>query len=75
MTTSPLPDGTYDAIVVDADVGPEQSTALELAVLAGPHKGEVLAVRGPAARDPLDLLGLPATVTVAAGLPRVELEP
>lgn len=75
MTISPLPDGTYDAIVVDANGGPDRSTALELAVLAGPHKGEVLALRGPAASEPLDLLGLPATITVADGRPRVELEP
>ena len=38
-----LEDGTYDAIVVDADVGPEPgSLTLELAIAAGAHKGEVI---------------------------------
>ena len=75
MTASPLPDGTYGAIVVDASEGSEGTTALELAVLAGAYKGEVVALQGPAGADPLDLLGLPATITVAAGQPQVRLEP
>ena len=36
MSTPPLPDGTYDAIVVDADTRDDGTTALELTVLAGP---------------------------------------
>jgi hypothetical protein len=73
---APLPDGTYDAIVVDADDAGDGVTAIELTVLAGPHKGQVLELRGPSgARDPIDLLGVPATITVADGRPSVRLEP
>ena len=76
MDPSPLPDGTYDAIVVDADDVGDGVTSLELTVLAGPHKGEVLELRGPAGdHDPIDLLGVPATVTVADGRPTIRLEP
>ncbi len=69
-----LDDGTYDAVVVDAtdDAG---VVVLDLAVLTGPHKGEVVAVRTAGlGRDPLDLLAVPATLTVAAGEPSVHLE-
>ena len=71
-----LEDGTYDAIVVDASDGAEPgSVLLELAIAGGPHRGEVLSVtvrtRG---RDLLDLLAVPATITVTDGAPRVVLE-
>lgn len=74
---APLPDGTYDAIVVDADDGDDGTVGLQLTVLAGPSKGEVIDVRGPGrpGREAVDLLGLPATITVAGGRPRVVLEP
>ncbi len=69
-----LDDGTYDAVVVDAtdDAG---AVVLDLAVLTGPHKGDVVTVRTEGlARDALDLLAVPATVTVAGGEPSVQLE-
>ncbi len=69
-----LDDGTYDAVVVDAndDAG---VVVLDLAVLTGPHKGDVVTVRaGGLERDALDLLAVPARLTVAAGEPSVELE-
>ena len=76
MADAPLPDGTYDAIVVDADEVDATTTALELTVLAGPEKGRVIELRGPrGGHDPIDLLGVPATVTVTDGTPRVRLEP
>jgi hypothetical protein len=71
----PLPDGTYDAIVVDAEARSAGVIALELTVVAGPHKGRVVDITGPIAGDPLALLGLPATITVDRGLPTVEVEP
>lgn len=72
---APLPDGTYDAIVVDADDVGDGVTSVELTVLAGPHKGQVLELRGPRGdRDPIDLLGVPATITVVEGRPRLRLE-
>ena len=70
-----LADGAYDVIVVDADEdGP--AVRLDVTILAGPHKGEVVSVlaRGLAV-EPLDCLGMPGTLTVADGAPTVVLEP
>lgn len=76
MSDPPLPDGTYDAIVVDADEVGTDEIGLELTVLAGPEKGRVIELRGPRRdNDPIDLLGVPATITVTDGQPRVRLEP
>lgn len=76
MTPVPLPDGSYDAIVVDAEEVGDDEVGLELTVLAGAEKGRVVELRGPRGdHDPLDLLGVPATITVADGIPRVRLEP
>ena len=70
-----LPDGAYDAIVIDADDDGE-GLRLELTIATGPHKGDVVAVRSrPSARDPLACLGLPARLVVEGGRLRVELEP
>lgn len=69
-----LDDGKYDVVVVDAndDAG---TVVLELAVLAGRHKGEVVTVRaGGLDRDPIDLLAVPATLTVIDREPTVQLE-
>jgi hypothetical protein len=76
MAEPTLPDGTYDAIVVDAEDLDGDQVGLELTVLAGPEKGRVVELRGPRGRhDAIDLLGVPATITVADGTPRVRLEP
>ena len=70
-----LPDGTYDAIVVDAEEV-AGGVRLDLTLLAGEHKGEVVSLRSPdLAGDPALLLGIPATLTVADGVPKVALEP
>ena len=71
-----LEDGTYEAIVVDADDGTEPgSVVLELAVAAGPHKGEIVSVTAVGlGRDALDLLAVPATIVVANGSPTLTLE-
>lgn len=69
-----LEDGEYDGIVVDADHQGD-GVLLEVTVLAGPHKGEVVAVRATGlAIDPLDALGSPVTLVVAAGEPRVTFD-
>ncbi len=70
-----LEDGTYDAIVFDADDA-DDGISVELAVLAGVHKGEVVSVRAAGwSGDALDLLGVPATITVRDGRPAVRFEP
>ena len=73
-----LEDGTYSAIVIDADdAGAEEPgvVRVELAVTTGPHKGDVIAVRGRfRGMAAVDLLAEPATVTVRDGRPGVTLD-
>ncbi|MCU1452186.1 MAG: hypothetical protein JWN46_332 [Acidimicrobiales bacterium] len=70
-----LADGTYDALVVDATADDAGGIALDLTILAGEHKGELVTVHAAGLdRDPLDLLALPATMTVVDGEPSVALE-
>jgi hypothetical protein len=69
-----LRDGNYDAIVVDVAEGDDGSVAVELAIAAGEHRGDVVRVvdrRPDLGDEPLDLLGLPATLTVEGGEPSV----
>jgi hypothetical protein len=81
-----LDDGTYDAIVVDAgavdpaadaagDTAGTGAVSIELTIVAGPAKGEMVTVIGHnLGGDPLDLLGVPATLTVTDGAPALRLE-
>ncbi len=71
----PLPDGLYEAMVVDVSAIPEgRGARLELALLAGEHKGEVVHVRSPGLDpDDLSVLGADARVSVVAGVPGVRL--
>jgi hypothetical protein len=71
-----LPDGTYEVFVVDAEaVGPGDGLALELTILDGEHKGEIVALRTEdLGVDELDALGRPGTLTVTGGEPSVTLE-
>ncbi|MGO9344248.1 MAG: hypothetical protein ACLP6E_17310 [Acidimicrobiales bacterium] len=74
-----LPDGTYDAIVIEADQVDGTDFRLELTITLGPHIGRVIALRGrhvdtsrhsaAAVGDPLDFLGVPGTLIVRAGVP------
>jgi len=74
---SALDDGTYDALVVDAGPGDDGWCRVELTIIGGPHKGEVVSVRTAAISDDqaLDLLGIPATLVVTDGTPAVTFEP
>ena len=73
---SALPYGTYDALVVDIGEGDDGSVAVDLTIIAGAAKGEVVTLRATGLEgDPLDLLGVPATITVAGGAPSVRFEP
>ncbi|MEM7339211.1 MAG: hypothetical protein AAF467_11215 [Actinomycetota bacterium] len=73
---APLADGTYDVLVVDADN--DSGPRVELVVTAGPAKGETVTLRTPGPlsgeSDPLDLLGLPGTLTITGGHPTLALE-
>jgi hypothetical protein len=72
-----LADGTYDAFIVWADardsVSDEQNIAFELAITTGEHKGDVVEVLASNVRraNPIDLVGLPCTLVVAQGEPRI----
>ena len=69
-----LPDGSYDAVVVEA-TAMGSGVVIELTIVAGDLRGEVVALQAPAGdRDPLDLMGLPATLTVSGGSPHLEIE-
>jgi hypothetical protein len=73
---SELSDGRYDVVVVDATAEPDGSCRLELTLLDGPHKGDVVAVRARGLADrSLELLGIPATLVVEGGAPSVTFEP
>lgn len=62
-----LEDGSYEGLVVDVD-GP----ALSIAIVAGPHKGEVVDVRSASLHgDAVELLGMPCVLNVAGGEPSV----
>jgi len=74
-----LPDGSYDAFVVDVihetDGAGRLHTHVELTVVAGEHKGLVLQVATDASIGSFeDLVGLPATLLVADGTPSVTID-
>lgn len=67
-----LDDGSYEALVVDASPAEDDSVSLDLTIVAGPNKGHVVTIRATGlGGDPLDLLGMPATIVVAEGRPKV----
>ena len=69
-----LPDGSYDVIVVDATAD-DGSIAIEITILGGDHKGEVVGIRtGDLDADELDLLAMPGTLRVDNGVPHFVLE-
>ena len=70
-----LPDGAYDVVIIDAEIIDESTMRVELLLVAGEEKGNVVAMRGPhLAPDPTMLLGLPATMRVVNGVPRVVVD-
>lgn len=72
-----LPDGTCDASALDAhpvDGDRNGIVRVEITITAGTSEGAVLAVLGDVgAEEAIDLLGVPATLVVAGGEPRLVL--
>ena len=70
-----LPDATYDVFVVDAEaLGSGDVLRLDLTILAGDHKGDMVSMRSDELGvDELDALGLPGTLVVTDGQPSVTL--
>jgi hypothetical protein len=73
-----LSDGTYEAFVID--IAPdnedtdEHHARIDLTILSGDHKGEVVTVRASTIDgDDISVLGLPATLTVIDGAPNVSI--
>lgn len=78
-TPTPLPDGAFDALVVDARDGTDDlgrvTQRLELTVVAGEYKGEVVTIlTGEPLGGEVDLIGMPATIRVAQGDPVVTID-
>jgi hypothetical protein len=71
-----LPDGRYDVFVVDAErLGPGDVVRLDVTILAGEQKGEVVSMRAEGLGvDELDVLGTPGTLEVVEGRPAITLE-
>ena len=70
-----LSDGRYEIFIIDAEFLDEETMRLEVTMISGDERGAVVALRGPhLARDPLSLLGLPATLYIERGVPRVVLD-
>jgi hypothetical protein len=71
----PLPDGSYDALVLDVGEAEGGGVRYELTLLSGPEKGSVVTVNA-ATGDPFDLspMGIGATIVVRNGTPSIELE-
>lgn len=67
-----LPDGRYDAFVVWAEVMDDGTLHLDLTITSGDHKGDVVSVKGPSGGDPVALTGMPCTLVVTDGRPRIE---
>jgi len=69
-----LGDGTYDVFIIDAEELDDTTLRLDLTIITGPSKGEVVSVRATnSGRDPLELMGTPAVLTVADGVPAIQL--
>jgi hypothetical protein len=69
----PLADGTYDAFIVWAEERVDGTIALDLTITTGAQKGDVVSVRATdAPRDALSLVGMPCTLRVSEGQPRID---
>ena len=72
----PLEDGSYDVMIIDSDITEIKGRYhIDVTVLGGPNKGDVLSLTArDLTDDPIDLLGLPATLIVRDGTPDLVIE-
>ena len=69
-----LEDGDYECVVVDA-TDDDDGVHLELAITSGPEKGDVVRLLASGMeRDSIELLALPARLSVRGGIPSVTLD-
>lgn len=73
MVDIALRDGEYDAFVVWAEARDDGCVAFDLTITTGAHKGDVVTVHAQnvETRDVIDFVGLPCTLHVSAGQPRI----
>jgi hypothetical protein len=71
-----IPDGSYDVFVIDAlPLDGDGGWQLDLTIVAGDHKGEVLSVRAVGMTGTeFDLMGMPGTLTVTDETPSFRLD-
>jgi hypothetical protein len=75
VTESPLGDGEYSVFIIDVDDGAPEHRGIEITITAGDHKGEVLTVVATHLEgNMVDLVGMPATLTVTGGSPHLRLD-
>ena len=83
LAMPPLPDDTYDVIVVDAEIDDDGDLRIEVTVTLGPHIGRIVRLRKMHVEnrrgaldspDPYALLGIPGTLRVRDGVPRFRPE-
>ena len=72
---STLPNGIYDVFVVDVEEHADGTARFELTITSGAFKGALIAVRASHARDDAIMsIGLPGTLRVVDGEPRLSLD-
>jgi hypothetical protein len=72
-----LSDGNYDVFIVDAREDEEilRAMHIDVAITSGAHKGDVITMRATnMQRDAIALIGMPATLRVVDGVPRLTID-
>jgi hypothetical protein len=74
-----IDDGTYDAFIVDAEEGIDDDGTelmhLSVTILSGPLRGDVVDIAAVRlGRSSIDLIGMPATLTVTDGAPSLSID-
>jgi hypothetical protein len=74
-----IDDGTYDAFIVDAEegIGDDGTELMHLSVtiLSGTRRGDVVDIAAVRlGRSSIDLIGMPATLTVTDGAPSLSID-
>jgi hypothetical protein len=68
-------DGIYDVVVVEAEEHSDDAIALQLAISSGPRRGDLVSITATGlGRSWMDLLALPATLTVSGGEPKLTFD-
>lgn len=72
---APVPDGTYDAFVLDAQETDGVVTSIDVTIVTGAQKGSVLTVKVNGLTESFtEIVGVPAALTVDAGVPSLTFD-